>query len=191
MPQRLSFQPERIDPTVYVAPGAQILGNVTIGAESSVWCNAVLRSDAEAISIGRQTNVQDLCVLHVDIRRPCTLGDRVSLGHGAIVHGAVVEDDVLIGMGAIVLNDARIGTGSIVAAGAVVPEGMQVPPGSIVMGTPARVHRAAEAKDTERIQFAARYYTELARSCLMRIRRQQPSAECDASDVRLAGGRDA
>jgi carbonic anhydrase/acetyltransferase-like protein (isoleucine patch superfamily) len=166
MPQRPTFRPELIDPTVYVAPGAQILGNVTIGAESSVWCNAVLRSDAEAITIGSRSNVQDLCVLHVDIRRPCTLGDRVSLGHGAIVHGAIVEDDVLIGMGAIVLNDAHIGAGSIIAAGAVVPEGMQIPPGSIVMGTPARVHRAVEAKDTERIQFAARYYAELAHRCL-------------------------
>jgi carbonic anhydrase/acetyltransferase-like protein (isoleucine patch superfamily) len=166
MSQRLSFLPERIAPTAYIAPGAQVLGNVTIGAESSVWCNAVIRSDAEAISIGTRTNVQDLCVLHVDVRRPCTLGDRVSLGHGAIVHGAVVEDDVLIGMGAIVLNDARIGAGSIVAAGSVVPEGMQVPPGSIVMGTPARVHRTAEARDTERIQFAARYYADLAHSCL-------------------------
>ncbi len=166
MPQRLSFRPELIDSTVYIAPGAQVLGNVTIGAESSVWCNAVLRSDAEAITIGRRTNVQDLCVLHVDIRRPCTLGDRVSLGHGAIVHGAIVEDDVLIGMGAIVLNDARIGAGSIIAAGSVVPEGMQIPPSSIIMGTPARVHRQAEAKDTERIQFAARYYAELAHSCL-------------------------
>jgi carbonic anhydrase/acetyltransferase-like protein (isoleucine patch superfamily) len=166
MPHCLTFPAQSIDPRVYIAPGAQVLGNVTIGAESSVWCNAVIRADAEPIRIGRQTNIQDLCVLHVDVRRPCTLGDRVSLGHGAIVHGAVVEDDVLIGMGAIVLNDARIGAGSIVAAGAVVPEGMLVPPRSIVMGTPARVQREAEAKDRERIDFAARYYVQLARSCL-------------------------
>ena len=166
MPQRPSFQPDQIDPTVYVAPGAQILGNVTIGAESSVWCNAVLRSDAEPITIGERSNIQDLCVLHGDVRRSCTLGNRVSLGHGAIVHGAIVEDDVLIGMGAIVLNDVRIGAGSIVAAGSVVPEGMQIPPGSIVMGTPARIQRAAEGKDAERIQYAARYYVELAQSCL-------------------------
>jgi carbonic anhydrase/acetyltransferase-like protein (isoleucine patch superfamily) len=136
---------------------------VTIGAESSVWFNAVLRSEGEAIRIGRQTNIQDLCVLHVDIGRPCSLGDRVSVGHGAIVHGAIVEDDVLIGMGAVILNEARIGAGSVVAAGAVIPEGTQVPPGSIVMGVPARIQRAAEAKDKERIDYAWRYYVKLAR----------------------------
>jgi carbonic anhydrase/acetyltransferase-like protein (isoleucine patch superfamily) len=152
-----------VDPSAFVAPGARIVGNASIGAESSVWFNAVLRSDGEAIRIGRQTNVQDLCVLHVDIGRPCSLGDRVSVGHGAVVHGAIVEDDVLIGMRAVILNDARIGAGSIVAAGAVVPEGTQVPPGSIVMGVPARVHREAEAKDRERIDYAWRYYVNLVR----------------------------
>ena len=152
-----------VDPTAYVAPGAHLVGDVTIGAESSVWFNAVLRSDGEAIRIGRQTNIQDLCVLHVDIGRPCTLGDRVSVGHGAIVHGAIVEDDVLIGMRAVILNDVRVGTGSIVAAGAVIPEGTQVPPGSIVMGVPARIQRPAEPRDRERIDFAWRYYVNLAR----------------------------
>ena len=166
MANRLPSKTGFVDPTAYVAPGAHIIGDVTIDAESSVWFNAVLRSDGESIRIGRQTNIQDLCVLHVDSGRPCTLGDRVSLGHGAIVHGAIVEDDVLVGMRAVILNDVRIGTGSVVAAGAVIPEGTQVPPGSIVMGVPARIQRPAEPRDRERIDFAWRYYVNLVRENL-------------------------
>jgi carbonic anhydrase/acetyltransferase-like protein (isoleucine patch superfamily) len=108
------FRPELIAADVLLAPGAVVLGDVTIGAESSVWFNAVVRGDSERIVIGQQTNVQDLCVLHADPGFPCVLGDRVTLGHGAIVHGAMVEDDCLIGMRAVVMNGARIGAGSIV-----------------------------------------------------------------------------
>jgi carbonic anhydrase/acetyltransferase-like protein (isoleucine patch superfamily) len=157
-------KPSVVDPTAYIAPGAHVIGDVTIGAESSVWFNSVLRSEGEVIRVGRQTNIQDLCVLHVDIGRPCRLGDRVSVGHAAIVHGAIVEDDVLIGMRAVILNNVRIGSGSVVAAGAVIPEGTEIPPGSIVMGVPARVQRAAESRDRERIDYAWRYYVDLARA---------------------------
>lgn len=158
-----TFRPELVDPTAFIAPGAQVLGDVTLGAESSVWFNAVLRGDVEPIYVGQQTNIQDLCVLHADFGLPCRLGDRVTLGHGAIVHGATVENDVLIGMRAVVMNGARIGAGSIVAVGAVVTEGVQIPPGSVVMGMPGRVRRLAESRDLERIRFAAQHYVEALR----------------------------
>ena len=156
----------RLDPTVFAAPGAQIVGHVTIGAESSVWFGAVIRGDDERIQIGRQTNVQDLCCLHADPGYPCILGDRTSLGHGAIVHGATVEDDVLIGMRAVLMNGARIGSGSIIAVGAVVTEGMRIPPGSVVMGVPGAVRRAAEARDRQRIEHGAQHYVLAARRYL-------------------------
>src|SRR6188768_2160287 len=116
----------QIDPSAFIAPGAVVLGNVWLGAQSSIWYNAVVRGDTEAIRIGNETNVQDLCCLHADPGFPCTLGDRVTVGHGAIVHGATVEDDVLIGMKAVVMNGAKIGRGSIVAVGAIVLEDMDV-----------------------------------------------------------------
>ncbi len=163
MSDRLVFRPELVDPTAFIAPGAQVIGDVTIGAESSVWFNAVLRGDVESIRVGRQTNIQDLCVLHGDRGYPCILGDRVTLGHSAIVHGATIEDDVLIGMRAVVMNGARVGTGSIVGVGAVVTEGQQIPPGSIVMGVPGRVKRSAEPRDLQRIQYAAKLYLDAAR----------------------------
>jgi carbonic anhydrase/acetyltransferase-like protein (isoleucine patch superfamily) len=157
------FHPEWVDPTAFIAPGAQVLGDVVIGAESSVWFNAVIRGDVAAIRIGAQTNIQDLCVLHADVGRPCTLGDRVTLGHAAIVHGATIEDDVLIAMRAVVMNGARIGTGSIVGVGAVVTEGTVIPPHSIVMGIPGCVTRPAEPRDVERIRYAAQHYVEATR----------------------------
>jgi carbonic anhydrase/acetyltransferase-like protein (isoleucine patch superfamily) len=163
MPVATSFRPELIDPTVFIAAGAHIVGDVTIGAESSVWFNAVIRGDGDAIRIGRQVNVQDLCMLHADPGIPCTLGDRVTLGHAAIVHGATVEDDVLIGMRAVVMNRVHIGAGSIVGVGAVVTEGTRIPPGSIVMGIPAQVRRPAETRDLQRIQHATAVYLELSR----------------------------
>jgi len=158
-----AFHPELLDPTAFVAAHACLIGNVTIGAESSVWFHAVIRGDREAIRIGRQTNVQDLCMLHADPGIPCTLGNRVSVGHTAIVHGATVEDDVLIGMRAVVMNRARIGAGSIIGVGAVVTEDTEIPPGSVVIGVPGKVKRQAEPRDRKRIRHAADYYVELAR----------------------------
>jgi len=131
----------------FLAPGAVLIGAVTLGAGTSVWYGCVLRADGETISVGRDVNIQDGCILHSDPGFPAVLGDRVSLGHGAIVHGATVEDDVLIGMRATVLNGAVIGAGSIVAAGALVTPGTVVPPGSLVAGVPARVLRAASDAD--------------------------------------------
>jgi carbonic anhydrase/acetyltransferase-like protein (isoleucine patch superfamily) len=158
-----AFHPELVDPAAFIASGARLIGNVSIGAESSVWFNAVIRGDREAIRLGRQTNVQDLCMLHADPDTPCTLGDRVSVGHAAIVHGATLEDDVLIGMRAVVMNRAHIGPGSIIGVGAVVTEDTEIPPGSIVIGVPGKITRAAEERDRQRIRHAAEYYVNLAK----------------------------
>ena len=157
------FRRELVDPSAFIAPGAVVLGDVTIGAESSVWFNAVIRGDTDAIRIGRQTNIQDLCVLHADAGFPCIIGNRVTVGHSAIVHGAIVEDDVMIGMRAVVMNGAKIGAGSLVAVGAIVLEGMEVPPGSVVMGSPARIKRQLEPRDQERIRHAAEHYVQAAK----------------------------
>jgi carbonic anhydrase/acetyltransferase-like protein (isoleucine patch superfamily) len=157
-------QPALVDSTAFIAPGAVVIGDATIGAESSVWFSAVIRGDTEAIRIGRQTNVQDSCVLHADEGFPCTLGDRVTLGHGAIVHGATVEDDCLIGMRAVVMNGAKIGKGSIVAVGSIVTEGTEIPPGSVAIGQPAKVKRATTERDRDRIRHAAEHYVAAAKA---------------------------
>jgi carbonic anhydrase/acetyltransferase-like protein (isoleucine patch superfamily) len=164
MTLQTQFRPDLVASSAYIAPGATILGDVTVGEESSVWFGAVIRGDCEAIRIGKRTNVQDLCLLHADPGYPCTLGDGVTLGHGAIVHGATVEDDVLIGMRAVVMNGAKIGRGSIVAVGAVVMEGMDVPPGSIVVGQPAKVKAAAQERHLALIHHAAEHYVQAAKS---------------------------
>lgn len=162
-PNRLRFRPELVDESAFVAPGAMIIGEVHIAAEASVWFNAVIRGDSEVIHIGPGSNVQDGCVLHADPGKPCVLGARVTLGHGAIVHGATVEDDVLIGMRAVVMNGARIGRGSIVGVGALVLENADIPPGSIVLGSPGRVVRQATERDLAKIQHAADHYIAAGR----------------------------
>ena len=153
-----------IHPTAFVAPGAAIMGEVTVGADASVWYGAVLRGDMAPIVIGSQTNLQDGTIVHVDEGFPCTVGRRVGVGHRVILHGCTVEDECLIGMGAILLNGVRIGTGSVVAAGAVIPEGMQVPPRSLVMGVPGRIVRTVDAALAERIAFTWAHYVEQARA---------------------------
>lgn len=151
-----------LDPTAFVAPSATVLGQVRLGPRVGIWYGVVLRADAERITIGEDTNVQDNSIMHCDPGLPAVLGARVTVGHGAVVHGAVVEDDCLIGMRATVLNGARIGAGSIVAAGAVVLEGTEVPPGSLVAGVPAKVKR--EVTDEEKVRAADgwQHYVALA-----------------------------
>lgn len=134
------FDPE-VDETAFLAPGAKIVGRVKIGAESSVWYNALVRGDADTVTIGRGTNIQDNCSLHEDPGFPLIIGDRVSVGHNSVLHGCVIEDDALIGMGSIVLNGARIGAGAVLGAGSLVLQGMEVPPGHLAMGQPAKVIR--------------------------------------------------
>jgi carbonic anhydrase/acetyltransferase-like protein (isoleucine patch superfamily) len=153
-----------VDVTAFVAPTATLIGRVTLGANSSVFYGAVLRGDTDSISIGAGSNVQDNVSMHTDVGLQLVVGSGVSIGHGAVVHGCVIEDDCLIGMGATVLNRAVIGTGSLVAAGAVVLEDTVIPPGSLVAGVPAKVRR--ELSDDERagVRLNAAHYLELAQA---------------------------
>ncbi|MEU9399481.1 gamma carbonic anhydrase family protein [Streptomyces sp. NPDC048242] len=154
----------KIDPDAFVAPMASVIGDVTLGAGSSVWYGAVVRGDAERIAVGADANVQDNVTLHADPGFPLTIGERVSIGHNAVVHGATVEDDCLIGMGATVLNGAVIGAGSLVAAQALVPQGMVVPPGSLVAGVPAKVKRALSEEERQGVTLNGTLYAELAKT---------------------------
>jgi len=156
------FHPDQIDPSVFVAPSADVVGDVTIGAASSVWFHSVVRGDIARIVIGQRTNLQDGCVVHVDPGMPTTIGDGVSVAHGVVVHGAVVEDDVLIGMGAIILSGARIGRESIIGSGALVTGGTVVPPRSLVLGLPGRVVRAITDEELETIRRTATRYVQHA-----------------------------
>ncbi|WP_327270213.1 gamma carbonic anhydrase family protein [Streptomyces sp. NBC_01218] len=153
-----------VDPDAFVAPTAVVLGEVTLAPGSSVWYQAVLRADCGPVSLGADSNIQDNCSVHTDPGFPLTVGARVSVGHNAVLHGCVIEDDVLIGMGATVLNGAHIGAGSLVAAQALVPQGMRVPPGSLVAGVPARVKRQVTAEELEGIRFNSVGYVELAKA---------------------------
>lgn len=154
----LGEQSPQIDLTAYIAEGARVIGNVTLGPGASVWFNAVLRGEAERIVIGEGTNIQDNAVVHADPGYPCVVGARVVAGHGAILHGCQVGDECLIGMGAIVLNGARLGPGCIVAAGALIPEGREIPERSLVMGVPARAVRAVTEGELAEIRAAAERY---------------------------------
>ncbi|HEU6453134.1 MAG TPA: gamma carbonic anhydrase family protein [Gemmatimonadaceae bacterium] len=151
-----------IDPTAFVHDEAIVIGRVHLGARASVWPTAVLRADSEVVRVGAESNVQDGAVLHADPGFPAIVGDRVAIGHRAIVHGATVEDDCLIGMGAIVLNGARVGRGSLIGAGAVCKEGMEIPPDSVVLGVPARVVRETTPEMRERIAKTVRAYLQLS-----------------------------
>jgi carbonic anhydrase/acetyltransferase-like protein (isoleucine patch superfamily) len=150
----------RIAPSAYVDESAVLIGKVEIGERSSVWPTATLRGDNEWITIGEDSNIQDGTVMHTDPGFPARIGNRVTVGHAAVLHGCVVEDDGLIGIGAVVLNGARIGRGAVVAAGALVPEGMQVEPGMLVMGTPAKPRRPVTPEEQERFRKAAQVYVE-------------------------------
>jgi carbonic anhydrase/acetyltransferase-like protein (isoleucine patch superfamily) len=151
----------RIDQTAFVHPLAFVAGDVTIGPHVSVWPFASIRGDSDVITIGEDSNVQDGCVIHCDDGVPCHIGKRVGIGHRAIVHGAVVEDDVLIAMGAVLLNGVRVGTGSIIGAGAVVREGFVVPPNSLVLGVPGRIVRETTSDERRRIASTVQSYLEL------------------------------
>lgn len=151
-----------IHPTSYVAPGAVVLGDVTLGAHASIWYGCVLRGDMAPIVVGERSNVQDGTIVHVDAGKPARIGARVGIGHRAVIHGCTIEDDCLIGMGSILLNDVRVGSGSVVAAGAVVTEGTQVPPNSLVMGVPGRVARPVDAALRERIRQTWEHYVAQA-----------------------------
>jgi len=158
----------RLHPTALIAPGAVVVGEVTMGRDSSLWFQAVLRGDIAPIEVGEGTNVQDGAVVHVDEGFPARIGARVTVGHRAVVHGCVVEDDCMVGMGAIVLTGARVGAGSLVAAGALVREGEIVPPGSVVRGVPAKVAGPVSDEHRASIRRGGEHYVALARTYLAR-----------------------
>jgi gamma-carbonic anhydrase len=148
-----------VDPTAYVDLSAQVIGDVVIGPESSLWMNVVLRGDVNVIRVGARSNVQDGTVVHVmHDTHPTRIGDDVTIGHGAIVHGCTIADRVLIGMGAIVLNGATVGADSVVAAGTVVTEGARIPPRSLVMGAPGKVKRTLSDQEVREILEYAQNY---------------------------------
>lgn len=151
----------RIDPSAFIDDSAQVIGDVEVGEESSVWMAVVIRGDVQRIRIGRRSNVQDATVIHVmKDTHPTTIGDDVTIGHAAVIHGCTIEDRCLIGMGAILLNGVRIGSGSIVAAGTLIPEGTTVPPQSLVMGSPGRVKRTLGDEAAREIQMYADRYVQ-------------------------------
>ena len=151
-----------VDSTAFVAPNATLIGRVTLAEGSSVFYGAVLRGDTDSITIGEGSNVQDNVSMHTDAGIQLVVGRGVSIGHNAVVHGCVIEDDCLIGMGAVVLNRAVIGTGSLIAAGAVVLEDTVIPPGSLVAGVPAKVRRELTADERQGVRLNASRYVELA-----------------------------
>jgi carbonic anhydrase/acetyltransferase-like protein (isoleucine patch superfamily) len=156
----------RIHPSVYIAEGAKLIGDVEVGEEGSVWFNTVLRGDINFIRIGRRSNVQDNCVFHLTRKLPVIVGDEVTFGHSVTAHGCVIEDLCLIGIGAVILDDAVIGTGSIVAAGAVVPPGLKVPPRSLVMGVPGKVVKTLPPDSADSIRNYANNYVGYAKAFL-------------------------
>lgn len=156
-----------IHPSVFVAPGAFVVGDVVIGENSSVWYNAVLRGDMAQIVIGKNTNVQDGCILHTDPGSQLRLGDYVTVGHGAILHGCTVQEGSLVGMGAIVLDGAVIGRNCLIGAGALVTRRTVVPDGSLVLGNPAKIKRSLSAKEQENLRDNAYEYIALAQKMLV------------------------
>ncbi|MGE3955971.1 MAG: gamma carbonic anhydrase family protein [Vicinamibacterales bacterium] len=149
----------RVHPTAFIDDSAQVIGDVEIGQESSVWMLCVIRGDVHRIRIGDRSNVQDGTVIHVmKDTHPTVIGNDVTIGHAAVVHGCTIEDRCLIGMGAILLNGVTVGTGSIIAAGTLLPEGTQVPPRSLVMGSPGKVRRTLSDADLDEIQMYADRY---------------------------------
>ncbi|HEX4038717.1 MAG TPA: gamma carbonic anhydrase family protein [Acidobacteriaceae bacterium] len=164
-----------VTPTIpascYIDLSAQVIGDVVLGEHSSVWMNAVVRGDVNSIRIGAHSNVQDCAVLHGQrYKYPVIVGDWVTIGHNATVHGCVIEDVCLIGIGSTILNNARIGEGSIIAAGAVIPEGMVIPPHSLVAGVPGKVRRDLTSDDHEEILLYARNYLDYVKIYLEETR---------------------
>ncbi|HEY7523243.1 MAG TPA: gamma carbonic anhydrase family protein [Candidatus Limnocylindrales bacterium] len=151
----------RIAATSWVAPDAVVIGDVSLGDQSSVWHLCVVRADTDAIVVGDRTNIQDGTIIHVDEGQPCTIGNQVSIGHRAVLHGCTIEDGVLVGIGAIVLNGATVGRGSVIAAGAVIPEGMTIEPRSLVVGVPGRVIGAVGAELSARVKATWGHYARL------------------------------
>ncbi len=150
----------RIAASAYVDPGAHLIGDVSVGARTSIWPCAVLRGDTGLIDIGEETSIQDGSVLHTDEGIVLRIGNRVTVGHAVVLHGCLIEDECLIGIGSTILNNAKIGKGAVIAAGALVPEGMEVPGGMVAMGVPAKVRREVSAEEKARFSSGVDHYVE-------------------------------
>lgn len=149
--------------SAWVADSAQVIGNVALAADTSIWFGAVLRGDTETIRVGRGSNIQDLSVLHADVGSPLTVGEDVTVGHQVMLHGCTVGDECLIGIGAVVLNGAKIGKGCLVGAGSLVTEGKEFPDGSMILGSPAKVVRQLTPEQLEGLRQSAKHYVDNAR----------------------------
>ncbi len=154
---------DNIKDSVVICSGAQVIGDVEIGEDASIWHGAVVRGDVNSIKIGNNSNVQDNCVIHCSKGFPTVIKDNVSIGHGAVVHGCILEDNVLVGMNATILNGAKIGKNSIVGAGAVVSEGKEFPPNSLILGVPARLIKEVSAEQIIHIRDNADNYVKLSK----------------------------
>jgi len=168
-----------IPPDVFVAPSADVIGDVQIGALSSLWFQTVVRGDVHYIRIGERTNIQDLSMLHVTRKtHPLIIGSEVTVGHSVTLHGCTIEDRVLIGMGAIVLDGAVVRSGSIIGAGSIVTEGADIPSGVLAFGSPARVKRDLTQEETAFLAASARHYTELAGVYRKEYRQKSNEGRC-------------
>ena len=152
----------RVADSAWVADSAQVMGNVVLGEDSSVWFGTVIRGDTETITVGRGSNIQDASVLHADIGKPLTIGDNVTVGHQVMLHGCTIGDESLIGIGAIVLNGAKIGRHCLVGAGALVTEGKEFPDGSMIIGSPAKAVRQLTPEQIEGLKLSAQHYMDNA-----------------------------
>ncbi len=157
------FEAEKAHPSVWIAPGAVVVGDVHLAEDVSVWFNAVIRGDTETLTVGAGSNIQDLCMLHADPGFPVVIGEDCTVGHRVIVHGAKIGDRTLIGMGAILLNGVEVGEESIVGAGALLTQGKKFPPRSLILGSPAKVVRELTESDFQMIAAGAAHYVEKAK----------------------------
>lgn len=156
-----------ISPTAFIAPSADIIGDVKIGEESSIWYGSVVRGDVHHIRIGKRTSIQDLSMLHVTrLTHPLIIGNEITIGHHVTLHGCTIHDRVLIGMGAVILDGAIISEGSMIGAGSIVTEGTVIPPGVLAFGAPARVRRPLTEKESSFLAQSAQNYVELSRTYL-------------------------
>lgn len=165
MPEfKLAGLQPKIDSSCFIAPGAIVIGDVEIGSDSSLWYNSILRGDVFPIRIGRRTNIQDICMGHVTAgTHPLIVGDEVTVGHRAVLHGCTIEDRVLIGIGAIVMDGAHVGEESLIAAGAVVTPRTKIPSGTLAMGAPARIKRDLNPEERKAFVVSAEHYVHLAK----------------------------
>jgi carbonic anhydrase/acetyltransferase-like protein (isoleucine patch superfamily) len=154
---------QKVPQAVFVAPNSTVIGEINTGTDVSIWYGAVIRADKDRISIGDRSNIQDNCIIHTSSGYPVLMGNDVSVGHGAILHGCTIQDRILIGMGAIILNGAIIGTESIIGAGALVSERKEIPPRSLVLGVPGKIIRQVSEEEVSGILKNASSYVNLAR----------------------------